>query len=462
MHARFRQLSYTAARIANRVQALSTRRGARAATILTPVVAFVVAVAAGAVSESSTDPEQLERHFALPGSMNAPAGAVTAALGGASIASGANRAGAPGAPAPPEAEPDFVILDEDDDPMPKSARAGADWVHESFAYVAPRSGAPRWIRHDVMPGERLERIAERYGVDRKEIAKWNRLSRKRPRLRAGQKLKVKARRFPAPRQHAVYRVRAGDTWSGLAKSFGLTTNELRRANRRRKLIVGKRLHVWTDSAIPSWGRPVDTPPNLRFDVPEGGVSVGLPYRGRLVGGVQLPESDLYTRRIPRHAYGTSRTIYLLQHSIASFRYNTGFEGELLIGGISRERGGKFKPHRSHRTGRDVDINLPAFPGFPNGTRARGGQVDWGATWALMRAMLDTGQVRYIFLSYRLQKRLYQAAKLMGASDDELEEVIQWPRGPRSRHGIVRYSKGHVGHFHVRFACGPNEPRCVDP
>ncbi|MEE9385988.1 MAG: penicillin-insensitive murein endopeptidase [Nannocystaceae bacterium] len=336
------------------------------------------------------------------------------------------------------------------------------WIREDFAYPLTDPPDPRWIRHEVMPGERLNGIAERYGVTRKNMIKWNRLHRKRPRLRAGQRLKVRAERFGPPRIHARYRVRRRDTWRTIAAAFGLTRAQLKRANRRGVMSPGTFLHVWADSAIPNYGNATATLPDLDFEVPEGGVSIGRPYRGRLQNGIQLPDSDLYTRRIPAHTYGTTRTIQLIQHGIAVFRHDTGFEGEILIGGISRAGGGKFPPHRSHRTGRDVDINLPAFPGFAKGTRARGGQVDWGATWALISAYLHTDQIKYVFLSYKLQKKLHAAAKLMGTPDDDLKYLIQWPRGPRSRHGVIRHSRGHIGHFHVRFLCGPNDRRCVDP
>lgn len=446
MSNRLRQLQYALARLSNQVAKLRSRRGARAASIVIPVVVFVTAVAAGAVSESSPDPDRLHYRPVLSARVH-------------------HGAASPRAPSTDPAPSDAPTVDDGlelaDGPVAAS-RQHADWIVETLPYVAPTVPEPRWIRHDVAPGERLDDITARYGVDRDEVIKWNRLNRRHPRLLAGQKLKIKAQRFPAPRLHGTYRVRKGDTWSTVASSFGLSQAELRRANRRRKMVVGTRLHVWSESGIKQWGAPVEAAPALDFDVPPGAVGVGLPYRGRLDNGIQLPDSELYTRRIPRHAWGTSHTVYLLQHGIASFRHSTGFDGEVLIGGISRQRGGKFKPHRSHRTGRDVDINLLAFPGFEEGTRARGGQVDWGATWALMRTFIDSGQVRYIFLSYRLQKKLYNAAKLMGASEEELAETIQWPRGPRSRHGIVRHSKGHVGHFHVRFRCGPNEQRCLDP
>ncbi|TPV94543.1 MAG: LysM peptidoglycan-binding domain-containing protein [Myxococcales bacterium FL481] len=431
MSSPLRQLEYALIRFANRLQHRRRFSGPRMMPLLLPVLPFVVAIAAAA-------PE------GAPGSRVDRPTAASLAIA------------RPETEAVPEEEPDLAQTRTTGG---SEAVEAPDWIETALPYRPPTLAPSRWIRHEVQPGERLAELAKRYGTTPGEIARWNRLSRRRPGLRVGQPLKIKATRFPAPRLHARYRVRAGDTWHSVAKSFGLNRAQLRRANRKRRLIAGSQLHVWTESAMPRWGQLVTAEPDLAFAVPRGAVGVGRPYRGRLRNGILLPESDLYTRRTPGHAYGTSHTIYLLQHSIASFRHSTGFPGEVLIGGISRRRGGRFPPHRSHRTGRDVDIGLLAFPGFAPGTRARGGQVDWGATWALMRALLDTDQVRYIFLTYRLQKHLHRAAKLMGTSDEDLKRLIQWPRGKRSREGIVRHSKGHTSHFHVRFLCGPNETRC---
>jgi hypothetical protein len=36
------------------------------------------------------------------------------------------------------------------------------------------------------------------------------------------------------------------------------------------------------------------------------------------------------------------------------------------------------------------------------------------------------------------------------SQDDLDELFQYPRGKNRTRGIIRHSKGHVNHFHVRF------------
>jgi hypothetical protein len=97
---------------------------------------------------------------------------------------------------------------------------------------------------------------------------------------------------------------------------------------------------------------------------------------------------------------------VLQRSIAIFRARTGFDREVTIWDMSLEHGGHYGPHRSHRSGRDVDIGLPLRAGFTLGT-AKKGSVDWEATWHLIRAFIESGEVRYVFLSRQRQISLYK-------------------------------------------------------
>jgi murein endopeptidase len=129
--------------------------------------------------------------------------------------------------------------------------------------------------------------------------------------------------------------------------------------------------------------------------------------------------------------------------------------------MSRRGGGRFRPHESHQSGRDVDIRLPLRQGLAKGTiPVSSSQVDWDAAWALVRALISTEQVRFIFLARNRQPALHKAAKRAGAGDDELGLWLQYPR--RSRTALVRHARGHVKHIHVRFRCGPNEPSCIEP
>src|SRR5205085_8741066 len=97
-----------------------------------------------------------------------------------------------------------------------------------------------------------------------------------------------------------------------------------------------------------------------------------------------------------------------------FRQKSSFEGQILIEDMSQKDGGRFRPHHSHRSGRDVDIQLPVRKGLPEDlVPSQVNQVDWDATWALVKGLVATGEVRYIFLCRSRQQELYRAAKRAG-------------------------------------------------
>lgn len=318
------------------------------------------------------------------------------------------------------------------------------------------------IEYWACTGDRLPEVAKRYGVSPKELRELNGLRAGVNKLRRDTRLRIRPNRFAPPRVASQYRVAKGETWSSIAKGLGQSEADLRARNRRyrrRALRKGDRLEVCPPSRVPTFDQWKPSQGDVVLRVPFGAESVGSPNGGRLWRGAQLPESPHYTLGIPHLAYGSTNTIALIQYGFETFRRRTGFGGKVLVTSLSRPRGGYFPPHKSHQSGRDVDVALVAFPGFRTRRKPTNGRVDWGATWALMRAMIDTGQVQYIFLSYHLQRHLYRAARLMGETPERLSELIQYPRAFGDKRGLVRHSKGHDRHFHVRFYCGPRDRRC---
>lgn len=330
----------------------------------------------------------------------------------------------------------------------------------------PDDDAPRWVTHQVIAGETVASIATRYGVTSKDLSRWNKKLDPKKALAAGKELRVRAVRPPPPREQIEVTAEKGDSWRSIADAHGITEKELRRWNKPKKgkdgkapsstLKVGQRLTLWVEPQA-------EEAPAARLlagRVRANAFSVGAPNRGRLVNGVELPElPQLYTRRFPEKLYGSSHMVRALIVGIANFRRLARFDGEVVINAISLPRGGRFRPHRSHQSGRDADIRLLARPGVKHAPSPQ--EVDWMATWRLLSALIATGEVQYIFLDYSLQKRLYTVARSAGVSKQQLAEVLQWPREARSNNGIVRHSPGHKGHFHVRMKCGPREKQC-DP
>jgi murein endopeptidase len=163
----------------------------------------------------------------------------------------------------------------------------------------------------------------------------------------------------------------------------------------------------------------------------------------------LPPSEHYTIRFPEMAYGTTITIRGIRRALAGFRRDTGFSREITIGAISLAKGRKLPPHKSHQSGRDVDVRLPAMPHALETGPMRSDQVDWYATWALLEAFVRTGDVQVMFLEKRTHKHVRRAAMRLGASDEYIEQVFSF----------VTHQSGHGSHIHVRFRCSEQASSC---
>ncbi len=345
----------------------------------------------------------------------------------------------------------------------------------------------KWIKHEVIPGERLDDIAARYDVRTSSLIRWNKLDPDRPRIYAGRTLAVYTKRIPPPQQKIIYTVKYGDTWAKIAAAHRVDADHLRRRwNPKvpRAFKAGQEIVIWIDpltdpdllddpsedlakaSAGTSSGASASSAASSSVtaaalplvSIKKGAVSVGKPNRGKIVNSIAIPENKkLYTLRKPNESFGSSHAIYNLQLAIAQWRQATAYSGALLIGAMSKKGGGRLRPHASHQSGRDVDIRLPLKR--PNGSSDKVSDVDWDATWGLILALVGTGEVEYIFLTTDRQKHLLKAAKRAGASKDMIDRILQYPETRGSKNGIVRNQKGHTAHIHVRFKCAANETRC---
>ncbi|MEZ4450095.1 MAG: penicillin-insensitive murein endopeptidase [Nannocystaceae bacterium] len=329
--------------------------------------------------------------------------------------------------------------------------------------------SPVWVDHEVIAGDTVESLAGRYNVQSKSIIRWNKLDAKKPRLRSGKTVRIHAVHPPPPRERREVEIKKGDSWSKIAAEHGVDEKLLKKWNPAKKgkdgkpkpqIVAGHTLVVWVDAAADAATSAQTQSRLLAAKVRGTGVSVGAPTRGRLVNGVELPDNpDLYTRRKPDQSYGSSHTIRTMVAAISEFRRISGYTRELVIGAISLQRGGRFRPHRSHQSGRDVDIRLPILRSIDHHNAPRASEVDWRATWRLIDAFVQSGEVQYIFLDYKMQRTLYKFARESGVPKQRLAEVIQWPRDSRSNNGIVRHAPGHTTHLHVRVKCGEHERHC---
>lgn len=294
-------------------------------------------------------------------------------------------------------------------------------------------------KHVVVPGEWLAEIASRYGVRQKDIVRLNaHLQRNPDYLRTGMRISVCPEIAPHQRERLVHTVQSGQTIVSIAADYDLNPRQLIRFQEGRlkdpdRLRLGQHLIVWKDGkTVPGFG--IDD---------EG--------TGTLVAGVQLPPNPHYMIKNESLAWGTAKTVRLLQQAIASYRRSSGGP-KVRIGDLSRKGGGHLPPHKSHRTGEDVDVGY-ALKSPTEGVRfvrATRTNLDLKRTWQLLNAFLETGQVRYIFMDYDIQEWLYDYAKSRGVRQHTLDELFQYPRGKRRAAGIIRQDPGHDDHFHVRF------------
>lgn len=191
-------------------------------------------------------------------------------------------------------------------------------------------------------------------------------------------------------------------------------------------------------------------------------SIGAPNKGRLQHGLPMPEGPYWQLRERRtRTYGATNAIGAMVTAFT--RYGQAFEGAappVSVGEISAPRGGRAHPHSSHRSGRDVDLGYVLVPGTEGEQwkRASVDNFDVEKNWALIKALVETGEVQTIFISSKLQRLLEPVARA-DVGEAELGRYFWRPGGGPEQDPILRHWDGHRDHMHVRFRCEPGNTRC---
>lgn len=179
----------------------------------------------------------------------------------------------------------------------------------------------------------------------------------------------------------------------------------------------------------------------------GPMSIGQPNRGALVNAVQFPESPLWHRVDPDSSWATRESVEFVAHAIR--RVNELFPGShpLHVGDFSARRGGRLRPHKSHQSGRDVDLGYYYLKDSVWYRRATAKNLDRERTWALLATFIRETRVEYVFIDRTLQPLLEEYALANGEDPEWLHRVFN---GAPGKDSIVRHARGHATHMHVRF------------
>jgi penicillin-insensitive murein DD-endopeptidase len=204
--------------------------------------------------------------------------------------------------------------------------------------------------------------------------------------------------------------------------------------------------------------------------PQVSGSIGMPHRGILTGGAELPpEGNGYKwlRQDERH-FGIPRFIQALERAAGKVaRQRPG--GVLSVGDLSVKNGGPLMPHFSHRTGRDADLLLymttldgapvesPGFIHVGNDGLAwddsgkRFLRFDVERQWLLVKALVEDPEARiqWIFCGRNVEAQLIEWAR---ARREPAETIV------RAMDVLLQPQPGgpHDDHVHVRTACTPGE------
>lgn len=197
------------------------------------------------------------------------------------------------------------------------------------------------------------------------------------------------------------------------------------------------------------------------------IAWGHTNAGKLLNGVKIPpRGDGYL--VPRtwaqrgNNFGTEELVSLVVR--AARRVAREHPGSMLyVADLSPPRGGPSAWHRSHQTGRDVDLLFYALdadgrPAPPPPQMVRFGDdgvslagprlvFDTERNWALLRALLEDPavEVQHVFVYEAIEHLLLQHAVEQGEPDELVQRAAAVMQQPTE-------ALPHDDHFHVRIYC----------
>jgi penicillin-insensitive murein endopeptidase len=216
----------------------------------------------------------------------------------------------------------------------------------------------------------------------------------------------------------------------------------------------------------------------RVTDPVGSCSRGTVTDGELRNGVELrPDGEFHSiiDRLRKYnaRWGTHELVRLIQKA-AHYVHLADGGAPLRVGDLSKKDGGDIRWHRSHNSGRDVDLafyvvdadtgesvaapRLLHFDGNGVSRQRKDLRFDVARNWRLVEGLLEQNQVRvqWLFISRPLKKLLLDHARQRGANAEivrRAEAVLHQPKG----------ASPHANHFHLRIGCSLDDrvDGCID-
>lgn len=197
------------------------------------------------------------------------------------------------------------------------------------------------------------------------------------------------------------------------------------------------------------------------------VSVGRASRGFLVEGARLPDDGegFTTRDVWRardNRYGTDELVDMLV-GVSRRMQRQAPDVRLVIADLSGVGGGGGRAfHRSHQTGRDVDLlyymrdasghpfepdAMHTFNGWARSTDGSRLAIDVPRTWLLVKELLTAPEaaVQWIFMYQPIAQRLIDYAERSGEPPALISRARRTVKQPSD-------SARHDDHLHVRVYC----------
>ena len=181
------------------------------------------------------------------------------------------------------------------------------------------------------------------------------------------------------------------------------------------------------------------------------LSIGEPNRGRLINGVEVETDERLLVRSDEN-FGTAETVEAIRRVVDAVHARFPGTHKIVVGDLSREHGGRIRPHKSHQSGRDVDLgfylNGEGQPSLFVPVTAK--NLDYERTMALIDAIAADDSAQYVFIDRRVQKMLYDyAVDVQKRAPESMAGLFEYPR-KGSLTTLVRHRRGHRNHLHIRF------------